>query len=95
MLDRVDLIQLLRRQLARERIHAAADHAADTLPAQLLSGRERFPRHAVPSAAALFHDNQNAAHITRTSNFSFSTSLAAASFAVPSSICVCLDRCGR
>ena len=40
----------------------------------------------------LLHDHQDAAHITRTSNRSFSTSLAAASLAVPSINWVCLVR---
>ncbi len=47
------------------------------------------------TARSLFHDYQDAAHRTRTSNLSFSTSAAAASLAVPVSICVDFCLLGR
>src|ERR1035441_142705 len=63
-------------------------------PGQLLGGGQGFKRHAVPGAAALLHHCQDA-HMTRASNLSFSTSLAAASFGLPPKSWVCLARSGR
>src|SRR5581483_2040954 len=99
VIRRIDAIELLGCQLVCERIHALAGNCRGGCFAQtsckLLRRRERLERHAVPRAAALFHNCQNAAHSTRTSNLSFSTSFDAASFALPLSNCVCLDFCGR
>ena len=61
---------------------------------ELLAGGQGLPRHPVPDAAPLFENYQHAAHITRTSNLSFSTSWAATVLASPSKICVCLLFCG-
>ena len=73
------LVELLVREFLGERIDSLpGDGGEDGLPEilrQLLSGGERLPRHAVPGAALLFHYDQYAAHMTRTSNLSFSTSL--------------------
>src|ERR1035437_1089397 len=66
-------------------------HGLACLLRQSLSGRKRFPTNAAYAAVAFFQHNPNAGHRTRTSNFSFSTNAAAASFAVPGRICV--DRC--
>ena len=62
---------------------------------QLLSRRQRLPGHAMPNARPLLGHHQNPTHMTLASNRSFSTSFAAASFGLPSIICVCLLRCGR
>ena len=51
------------------------------------AGGQRFERHLVQLAVALFQNHQNAAHMTLASNLSFSTSFAAASFGGPSKIC--------
>ena len=51
-------------------------------------------KRAFEQAGLLFENNEDA-HITRTSNLSFSTSFAAAVFASPSKIWVCLLFCGR
>ncbi len=65
----------------------AAGKASSGFGRKLLAGRQRLPRDAVPGARLLLHHDQNAAaHRTRASNFSFSTSFAAASFASPSRI---------
>ena len=61
------------------------------LAAEMLAGGQRFPTCAAHVAVAFFQNNQNTAHSTRTSNFSFSTRAAAASLAVPGRICV--ERC--
>ena len=76
---------------------APNDDCADGQPGQLgqkLAGGQRLPTDAADAAFALFDYNQNAAHSTLASNFSFSTSAAAASFGVPGSICVVFCFCG-
>ena len=99
VLDRVNLVEFLRRQLSGKSVNALPQHSRRRglaeLGSKLLPSGQRLERHAIPRPVALLRDYQNAAHMTRTSNLSFSTSLAAASFALPSSICVCLLRCGR
>ena len=94
MLDGVDALQFLGGKFIGEPADRDGGGRTTQLRGQLLSGREGFPRHAIPSAAALLRDHQNTAHMTRTSNLSFSTSFAAASLALPSRIWVCLVRCG-
>ena len=98
MLHRVDLFQLLRGKLGGQRIDGIAQHGRAgrgvQLARELLRGRERLERHAVPGAAPLLHYGKDA-HMTRASNFSFSTNFAAASFGLPSNNCVRLVRSGR
>ena len=78
----------------------AQDDGADRLVAfssEVLARGQRFPTCPAHAAVAFFQNNKNAAHSTRTSNLSFSTRAAAASFAVPGRICVerCLLRQGN
>ena len=84
-------------QFARQRRDSLADIAASTgCPSSLpicCAAATVSQRHAVPGPVPLFGDHQDA-HMTRASNFSFSTSLAAASFGGPSKICACLARSG-
>ena len=98
VVDGVDFLQLLRRQFRRQCADPLPDDGRGyrlvQLACELLGGGQRLERHAIPGAAALFQDSQDA-HRTRASNFSFSTSLAAASFGSPSKSCVCLVRPGR
>src|ERR1017187_7002268 len=99
MLHRVNAIQFLRRQLVRQRVDALTwdrrRRRLSEVRCKLLARGKGLERHAVPRAALLFHDHENPAHMTRTSNLSLSTSLAAASFALPSSNCVCFAFFGR
>src|SRR5580704_16367252 len=102
MLDSIDMVELLIRKFRRKAFDALSQHGGrDGLlqfARELLAGGQRLPRHAAPGRRALdralFHDHQNA-HMTRASNFSFSTSFAAASLGGPSNNWVCLDRPGR
>ena len=59
----------MRGELAGQRLDALPQHGRrDGLPSlrgELLAGRQRLPRHAIPRAAALLHHHQNAAHMTR------------------------------
>ena len=64
------------------------------LRGDLLSGGQGLPGHTVP-AAAILQNHQYAVHMTLTSNFRMSASLAAASEGVPVRICVSFLRCGR
>src|SRR5262249_17841983 len=78
LLDGIYLCQFLGAGFGRERSRTD-DRSLDGEPertAELLRRGERFPRHAMPFTALLFENRQNA-HMTRTSNFSFSTSFAA------------------
>ena len=86
VLDRVDFSSCLRASSRGQRLDALPQTAAQAGGVEF-----RAPTAAPPPgsrttcgsscAAALFHDDQNA-HKTRASNFSFSTSLAAASLAL-------------
>src|SRR5579862_7409466 len=96
------MVELLVGELSRERGDALSQYGGRDgllqLARKLLPGGQRLPRHAAPGGRAgnraLFHYHQDA-HMTRASNFSFSTSLAAASLGGPSNSCVCLVRAGR
>ena len=68
-------------------------HGQIQLRGQLLPGSEGLPTDATDAACTIFDYDQNAAHRRRASKFSFSTSAAVASLAVPGSICV--DFCLR
>ena len=98
MFDTVDFFELLTGEFARQRFDALPEYGRARggveFPGQLLGGGEGFKRHAVPDATALLHHGQDA-HMTRASNLSFSTSLAAASLGLPSKSWVCLARSGR
>ncbi len=94
MLDGIDAIELFAGQFARLADNGSGYSLPD-LRCELLAGGERLPRHPMPRASALLRDDEHAAHITRASKRSFSTSFAAASFALPSINWVCLVRCGR
>src|SRR6185295_3137005 len=96
------MIELLVGEFSAERSDALSQHGRrDRLlefAGELLAGSQGFPRHAAPGRRsvdrALLHHHQDA-HMTRASNFSFSTSLAAASLGGPSNNWVCLLRAGR
>src|SRR5258707_3009035 len=94
----MDFCELLTGQSPRQRLDALPEHGRARggieFPGQLLGGGDGFKRHAVPDAAALFHHGQDA-HMTRASDLRFSTSVAAASFGLPSKSWVCLVRSGR
>ena len=85
MLDADDPGHRFGRGFGRQRFRVRADHGACSawfsLRGKMLAGGQGFPTGAAYAAVAFFQDNQNAAHSTRTSNFSFSTRAAAASFA--------------
>ena len=99
VLDAIALVELLACELTAERFEITAnDDGRQRLAGggcDLLSGSERFPRHAVIGAATMFEYDQDSAHITRTSNLSFSTSFAAASLGEPSINCVSFFFSGR
>src|SRR4051794_12143122 len=98
MVNEPDFFQLLVGQLVGERLAAGADQRGRRRGIHffrdLLGRRERLPGHAVPCAAAMLQYRKYA-HMTRASNLSFSTSLAAASLGAPSNNWVCLVRCGK
>src|SRR5947209_2230959 len=97
VLHRVHFREFFRRRLGRQWTDSLpCDRRLDwnaQCGAELLCCRECLPRHAMPLATLLFENDQDA-HMTRTSNFNFSTSFAAAVFASPSKIWVCLLFCG-
>ncbi len=97
VLHRARFRQLFPRQLRGQAGDTLANHRGfhrlSQFFADLLRRRHRLPRHAVPRAAPLLSDHQDA-HSTRASNFNFSTSFAAASLGLPSKICACLARPG-
>src|ERR1019366_8073080 len=99
MLHTHNFADALRRNFRGQRFSLRADHDSIRLHAffrsQLLCCRNSFPTDAADAASSIYDDYPNAAHMTRTSNFSFSTSAAAASFAVPDKICVDFCFCGR
>ena len=70
-----------------ERFELIADDSGESgwpdAGGDLLPGGQRLPGHAVAGAAAMFQNDEDSAHMTRTSNLSFSTSFAAASFGEP------------
>src|SRR6185437_171943 len=99
MLHGEDLRQFLSDQLGGKRIGTITDDGGRAfcaqLRCQLLTCSQGFKAHAVPLAATLFHQHENTVHIALTSNFSFSTSLAATSAGVPVSISVFFCFSGR
>ena len=99
MLDPDDPGHCFGRRFGRQRFCGRADHGCMQrlvrLRGKMLAGRQGFPTGAAYAAVAFFQDNKNTAHRTRTSNFSFSTRAAAASFAVPGRIWVERCFCGR
>jgi hypothetical protein len=87
-------VELLRCEFVRKSGDAFADdeagEAAASFRGDLLRCGECLEAGPVPLAIALLSDEQDLHPSTRASNFSFSTSLAAASFGVPVSISVFL-----
>src|SRR5271168_2528461 len=104
VLDAVDPVELLGRELRRGCSHALAASLAASLAGsehgggaghaerggQLLPRGQGFEAHPVPAPSALFEDYENSCsvHITLTSNLSFSTNCAAISAGVPEIIWV-------
>src|SRR6266568_36389 len=99
MLDPHYFSETLRRGFCGKRLGLRADEDRIRLNVelrcQLLGCSNRLPTDASDATRALFNYNPYAAHSTRTSNFSFSTRVAAASFAVPGRIWVNLCFCGN
>src|SRR4051794_33516166 len=99
MLDPISFFELFAGELTVQRFEIAADNGGGQrltgCRRDLLPGGKCFPRHAVVSTAAMFQYHKDSAHITRTSNFSFSTSFAAASLGEPSISCVSFFFSGR
>jgi hypothetical protein len=87
VLERVDGRDVGRGQFRRQRADVVPQHGGGDggteLARDLLRGGQRLEGHAVPLAGALFENARTLNHIARTSNFSFSTSCAAASFGSP------------
>src|SRR5206468_8018061 len=99
VLNAIAFVQLLAGKLTAQRLEfVACDGRCQWLPGSfchLLPGAQCLPGHAVVRSAAMLQQNQDSAHITRTSNFNFSTSFAAASLGEPSSSCVSFFFSGR
>ncbi len=88
MLHEQNFRDILRREFVRERRHAFADHGradrARRRRGDLLRRHQRLEAGVVPLALPLLgNDEYFHGQITRASNFSFSTNLAATSFGVP------------
>src|SRR5882757_9461112 len=100
MLHCIDCIRLLATRLPPSRpCTASTQYRCRQAHAQLLrqhsASRQSLEAHLVPRPATLLHHHQHSAHITLTSNFSFSTSFAAISAGVPVSISVFFCFSGR
>ena len=89
VVDGHHFLHLRRPELGRHRIDVRAEHRnRDGRVAQLLRGRDGFPRRAIELAASLLSNNEN--QMTRASSRSRRTSSLAASAGAPAIICVFL-----
>src|SRR6185312_13658943 len=97
VLDADDARESLRGGFGGERGRLRTHHYCRNggLAAQAARGYRCFPTEPGNMAVAILKDCQNAAHSTRASNLSFSTSAAAISCGVPESICVDFCFCGK
>src|SRR5580698_409875 len=96
MLDRIHPRQLLSRDFLSQRSDTRSDHGGlfgSRFAGDVLGGRKSFPSHAMQPAVLMLKDCKNL-HRILASNFSFSTSFAAAVLGSPSKICACRDFSG-